>query len=296
METWFWILGWCLSILTMIGNGFVIFVIWRKRSLRTKTNAFIVSLAVADFCVGMNAFPPLFFWKIASDNNFQGVSLKVLAFINELFLYASAVNLCSLVLDRYMAIVKPLQYLTFMKRRRVIQVISFSWTISVSFTVFVRTLRYSFKTQLFYNIVGWSYVLFELSLCAIVIFCFTSMLVIVCKHDRSARTLSKQLRFNHRVFFKTQDKSALKMMTVVVCLFLVCYGLFLYCSFVYMFYYLAACIIGYHYRMLISILNSAVNPLAYAVFKRDIKKEFKRMIYSSILKRTVSKVESHELS
>ena len=55
METWFWVLGWFLSILTMVVNGFVIFLVCSKRQLRTKTNAFVVSLAVADFGVGMLA-------------------------------------------------------------------------------------------------------------------------------------------------------------------------------------------------------------------------------------------------
>ena len=60
METWFWVLGWFLSILTMVVNGFVIFLVYRKRQLRTKTNTFIVSLAVADFGVGMIAVPYAF--------------------------------------------------------------------------------------------------------------------------------------------------------------------------------------------------------------------------------------------
>ena len=60
MQLWFWILGWLLSILAMTGNGFIIFLVCSKRQLRTKTNAFIVSLAVADFCAGLSAFPPLF--------------------------------------------------------------------------------------------------------------------------------------------------------------------------------------------------------------------------------------------
>ena len=57
METWFWVLGWFLSILTMVVNGFVIFLVCSKRQLRTKTNAFVVSLAVADFGLGMFAAP-----------------------------------------------------------------------------------------------------------------------------------------------------------------------------------------------------------------------------------------------
>ena len=155
METWFWILGWSLSILTMAGNGFVIFIVCRKRQLRTKTNAFVVSLAVADFFVGMSVVPPKYFCNGASGCNPQDVKYRLItSFIVELFLYASAVNLCSLVLDRYMAIVKPLKYLTFMKRRRVVQMISLSWTISVSFTVFVGTLYYSLKTPVVFNIIG----------------------------------------------------------------------------------------------------------------------------------------------
>ena len=278
METWFWILDWSLSILTMAGNGFVIFIVCRKRQLRTKTNAFVVSLAVADFFVGMSVVPPKFFCNVASGCNPQDMQYYLIhGFILDFFSYASAVNLCSLVLDRYIAVVKPLKYLTFMKRRRVIQMISLSWSISVTFSVFVRSLRLNSEIPLVRNIVGWSYVFFELFLCAIVIFCFSSMLVVVCKHDRSARTLAKQLRFNHRVFIKTQEKSALKMMAVVVCLFLVCYGLFLSCSFELIFSDRKVCIIGLQYRMLVYFLNSCINPIAYAVFKRDIKKELKKM-------------------
>ena len=41
----------------------------------------------------------------------------------------------SLVLERYVAIVKPLKYLTFMKRRRVIQMVLTSWGIPLLFTL-----------------------------------------------------------------------------------------------------------------------------------------------------------------
>ncbi|XP_078354388.1 adenosine receptor A2b-like [Oculina patagonica] len=282
METWFWILGWFLSILTMTGNGFVIFIVIRKRHLRTKTNAFIVSLAVADFCVGMSVVPSWFVCVVAGGCNSHGVFYKVMVFILDLLLYASALNLCSLVLDRYIAIVKPLKYLTFMKRRRVVQMISLSWAISVTFTVLVRSPRYISETSLVRNIVGWIYTVLELFSFVIVIFCFTSMLSVVCKHNRSARALGKQLRFNHRIFFKKPEKSAIKMMAVVICLFLVCYGIALRCNFVLIFSDHKSCNDA-QYKLPIFVLNSAVNPLAYAIFKRDIKKEFKRLIYSVTL-------------
>ncbi|XP_078384798.1 5-hydroxytryptamine receptor 7-like [Oculina patagonica] len=285
METWFWILGWFLSILTMTGNGFVIFTVCGKRKLRTKTNAFIVSLAVADFCVGMSLVPPMFICDKVSKCDSQGVSSKVLVSLSELFSIASGMSLCTLVLDRYIAIVKPLKYLTFMKRRRVIQTISLSWTISVSFTLFVRSLIYSYETSLVMQyVIDWFYTVLELFTCAIVIFCFASMLIVVYKHDRSARILAKQLRFNQRAFFKTQDKSAIKMMAIVVCLFLVCYGIALRCNFVRIFSGHKLCY-DIQYKLPIVVLNSAVNPLAYAIFKRDIQKELTRLIYSVIHKK-----------
>ena len=48
-----------------------------------------------------------------------------------LFQDVSVVNLCSLVLERYIAIVMPYKYVTFMARRRVVQMIFVSWTITV---------------------------------------------------------------------------------------------------------------------------------------------------------------------
>ena len=60
MESWFWILGWILSILTITGNGFIVLLVSCQRKLRTKTNALIVSLSVADFCVGAFVVPSLF--------------------------------------------------------------------------------------------------------------------------------------------------------------------------------------------------------------------------------------------
>ena len=129
METWFWILGWSLIILTMARNGFIVFLVCSRRQLRTKTNAFVVSLAVADFCVGMSVVPAIFFCEIASGCNTQSYWMT---YLRLLFSYASVTNLCSSALDEYIAVVKPLKYLNLMTRRRVIQMVSLSWRIQVA--------------------------------------------------------------------------------------------------------------------------------------------------------------------
>ena len=132
-EAWFWVLGWFLSILTIIGNGFIIFLVYNKRRLRTKTNAFLVSLAVADLCVGISVFPLLFLCKITRDRSCSQTLQKRMLIVFWLFQDASVVNLSSLVLKRYIAIVMPYKYVTFMTRRRVVQMIFVFWTITVIF-------------------------------------------------------------------------------------------------------------------------------------------------------------------
>ena len=69
MESWYWILGWILSILTITGNGFIVLLVSCQRQLRTKTNALIGSLSVADFCVGAFVVPSLFFCHIRGGCN-----------------------------------------------------------------------------------------------------------------------------------------------------------------------------------------------------------------------------------
>ena len=281
METWFWILGWSLFILTIAGNGFIIFLVCSKRQLRTETNAFVVSLAVADFCVG-GVIPSIFFCEMATGCTRQ--QLHWIRSVRLLFSYASVMNLCSLVVDRYIAVVKPFKYFTFMKRHRVIQMVFLSWAIPLVHRIFVSLNFYILQRPHFWDIFSWvTVIIFELFPCFILIASFAFMLQVLCKHQRAARATEKQLRFNHqRASFKIQEKSAVKIMAVVMGLFLLCYGFYIRCSFVFIFK-LGVCN-DEEYKIPLLVLNSAINPVAYAFFKRDIKKEIKRRLCCAIVK------------
>ena len=129
MEIWFWILGWVLSFLAIAGNGIKIYLVCSRRNLRTKTNAFIVSLAVEDFCVGLDVIPFLFACDVTNTCYWPQNLLSWVTFIRLLFSSKSAVNLCGLLLDRFVAIVHPLKYITFMTRRQIIRITFFSWVL-----------------------------------------------------------------------------------------------------------------------------------------------------------------------
>ena len=229
METWFWIFGWFLSFLTIIGNGFTIFLVYSTRNLRTKTNVFIVSLAVADFCVGLGVIPSMFLCDITNTCHWPHSLMSWVAFIRLLFSNTSAVNLCSLVLDRFIAIVYPLKYITLMTRRRITQVIFFSWVLTVSFNA-LKVIYCVFYFKAMDVLFLWLHLIcFEFLPSVVLILCFVSMIFHVRRHERSARIVEKQLRFNHQMSFKTHyERSAVIMMGLVIGVFLVCYGMYLY--------------------------------------------------------------------
>ena len=176
----------------------------------------------------------------------------------------------------YCHIVHPLKYITLMTRRRITQVIFFSWGLTVSFNA-LKVIYYVFYFKTMDVLFIWlNLICFEFLPTVVLILCFVSMIFHVRRHDRSARIVEKQLRFNHQVSFKTHyEKSAVIMMGLVIGVFLVCYGMYLRCSFLIL---SSSRCNDENYKILFLVLNSAINPLAYAFFKRDIKKEFQRLV------------------
>ena len=273
MKTWFWILGWILSILTMTGNSFTVLLVGSRRRLRTKTNALIVSLAVADFCVGAFVVPSLFFWDIRGGCNWPGPYSSWVDFTRWLFAYASTMNLCSLTFDRYMAIVKPLKYVTFMTARRVIQLTFFSWFMPVCLVLFsvFWDLYVTFpKRRMVLNV---CFALLEIFFICMLIFCFISVVTVVYKQTRSPAILAKQLRFNHSgLIVNTHDKSAVVMLAIVVGFALACFAVYGHCTLLMFLGKHSSCPSDVKYKIPMLVLNSAINPLAYAFLKRDIKR------------------------
>ena len=275
METWFLVLGWFLSILTIIGNGFIIFLVCNKRQLRTKTNAFVVSLAVSDLCVGISVFPLRFLKEMSRDLSYSQGFKKGRLIVQWFCQDACAVCLCSLVLERYIAIVMPYKYVTFMTRRRVIQMIALPWTITVIFISLESSLWIglnSFNLQIF---IWFVIIFFEFLPCCMVIFCLVSILFVVYKHNQQFHILTRQLRFNYRVSYKTYEKSAVILMSVVSGFFLAYNVLAIRCGILII---LNKWCLDSRYKIPLLVINSAVNPFAYACFKRDIKKELIRLM------------------
>ena len=191
-------------------------------------------------------------------------------------LYTTGTNLFNLVLERYVAVAKPLKYWTFMKHRRVIQMVVTSWGIPFLFSLTIVSIRPS-GIDLARTMLGYLGLLFEIILCVILIFFLASMFLVVYNLNSRDRTLAKQLRFNQLVTrAKTQNTSAVKWVALITCVFLSCYGIMMHCSLLFL---TGQSCNDYHYKIPLEVINSGINPIAYAFFKRDIQQECKRLLF-----------------
>ena len=220
-----------------------------------------------------------FFCDIRGGCNWPRYYASWADFIRWLYVYASIMNLCSLVLDRYMAIVKPLKYVNFMTTRRITKLIFFSWVIPFCFAIFSVFMSLYLTFSLCRIVLSVCCALLEISFSCMLIFCFISMATVVYKQTRSSAILAKQLRFNHQgLTFNTHDKSAVVMLAVVVVFALACFATYLRCSLKLLgndtnLHLSCKSVVKFRIPML--VLNSAINPLAYAFFKHDIKRALK---------------------
>ena len=291
MSEWYWYTGWLPSLLTVAGNGVVIYLIASCRKLRTTNNRFVLSLAVADFFVGICFYPGQAICHfLAASCQYPNVSddIAVLA------IYFSVYNLCAMTLDRYIAIVKPLQYVSLMTSQRASMVIAVAWLFPLS-AYFIPSLCVSlnlFSINFKISVIVWT-TIFEFVPCILLLVVTIQVLITSRRHNRHDAHLTSQIRYNRpNVKLATMHSaSSVKVITTVVVFFLSCWTVEVYSSIC---YFTAFCTRSTNLSSVVCILviiNSTANPVAYALFKRDIKQEFEKIFFIKALKETTRNFE-----
>ena len=227
--------------------GLVIYLIITKPRLHTTANWFVLALAVADFLTGVYFLPS----HLACMNWFscEKSDKNILKRIRWLILDASIACLCAMTADRYLAISRPLKYLSAMKTKRVTLMISAAWLVSLvlnaaPFTwLFTDGLSDEDKTLLNRIFLLTVLLLFEFLPCFVLIGATVHMVVIVRRHLRRTAAIYSQLNFNqpsgagNQQFRQktSRDSNSAKVIGVVVAMFVSCYTLDMYLTFCYWF-------------------------------------------------------------
>ncbi|XP_041372026.1 5-hydroxytryptamine receptor 4-like isoform X1 [Gigantopelta aegis] len=117
----------CITVLAIAGNSLVITAVRTYTRLQTLTNAYVVSLAIADISVGILVMP-LEIYKHASTKewNLGHLSCLYLYSVTIMMCTASIYNIVCLTIDRYTATCRPLEH-SQTSQHSVIMLILGSW-------------------------------------------------------------------------------------------------------------------------------------------------------------------------
>jgi len=279
-EPWFWGFGWFITILGVSGNAFVIYLIATNHHLQKKANWFILSLATADLFVGLSYIPPFYACR-KMEYCIQEVWLVTRQTIQWLFLYSSVTNLFVMTVDRYVAITLPVKHKRVMTPGCIACLVFTAWAIPIITRVLIFTPIYlnNKETALKYLVPVFLFT-FELVPC-VVLPCFTFHMVYVARKSRRARRRrvedsSTELKPpSIRVHFPRDDGHKNHNVNVVVSmvgLFIICYSVDVHTSVCDIFGFSSISVPLWYLRHILLVTNSALNPLAYSLFKRDVKR------------------------
>uniref|UniRef100_A0A3B3TE40 G-protein coupled receptors family 1 profile domain-containing protein n=1 Tax=Paramormyrops kingsleyae TaxID=1676925 RepID=A0A3B3TE40_9TELE len=122
-----------------LGNLLTVVSVTYYRYLRTPTNIFIVSLAMADLLVAVLVMP--FSLVRTVDHWMFGKSVCIAhSLLDVAFCTSSIFSLSCIALDRYLAVCDPLRYSTRMSRRKISCLLLLSWFVPIGVSVPIVTL------------------------------------------------------------------------------------------------------------------------------------------------------------
>ena len=284
--------------LALFGNGFVILAFYRFHELRTITNYFVVSLAVADILVASLSMPSWMYIRLSAlsqiprDKELDRVLYYSWQYVDILCSTASILNLCMISVDRHLAINSPLTYHSRMTPKRAKASIAFAWLFaffcaSLSIVTVIRKLKPT---------AGKVYAIF-ISFAAF----FIPLLILIGVYSKIAFVALRQVRTicaasagiehgvqrEHNVTFRRELKVT-KMLGLVVGAFGLCWGPFF--SIVVLYAVCSSCSDDHGWVNISKWLhyaNSTLNPLVYVLFTRTFRSAFRRLIIRGLCCKTL---------
>ncbi|KAM3857123.1 adenosine receptor A1-like [Diretmus argenteus] len=119
-----------IALLAVIGNLLVCVAVTRNRKLRTVTNYFLVSLAVADILVGLLAIPCAVLTDLGRPHHDMPLCLLLLSILMVL-MQSSILSLLAVAAERYVAILLPFQYQRIMSPRNARLALITTWGVAL---------------------------------------------------------------------------------------------------------------------------------------------------------------------
>uniref|UniRef100_A0A8C8RQ73 G-protein coupled receptors family 1 profile domain-containing protein n=1 Tax=Pelusios castaneus TaxID=367368 RepID=A0A8C8RQ73_9SAUR len=142
-----------IFVLALLGNSLVVYIVLRRKAMRTATNIFICSLACSDLLVTFFCIPFTLLQNVSSEWLGGPFVCKMVPFIQTTAVVASTLTMTCIAVERYQGIVHPLKMKRQYTNKRAYKMLGFVWTIAVivgSPMLYVQTLEV--KYDFLYNL------------------------------------------------------------------------------------------------------------------------------------------------
>ncbi|XP_016370420.1 pyroglutamylated RFamide peptide receptor [Sinocyclocheilus rhinocerous] len=284
--------------LALVGNSLVVYIVVRKRAMRTATNIFICSLAVSDLLITFFCIPFTLLLTL-SHTHFRGVLVcKTVPFVQTTAIVTGILTMTCIAVERYQGIVHPLKMKRQYTPKRAYRMLGLVWIAAVmvgSPMLFVQQLevKYDFLYDhhhvccqerwhsLLHRQVYTTFIMVALFLLplAAMLFLYSRIGIQLWIRKRVGDS-SVLSTMNHREINKIsrQKKRAVKMMITIVLLFTICWAPFHIVHMLFEYNELEKNYDEVTVNMIIAVVqaigfsNSFNNPIVYAFMNENFKK------------------------
>ncbi|KAG5832594.1 hypothetical protein ANANG_G00292770 [Anguilla anguilla] len=277
------VISFTVFILGLTGNTLAIYVILRYAKMKTVTNLYILNLAVADelYILGL---PLITTQNVLSYWPFGSFLCRVVMTADSINQFTSIFCLTVMSIDRYLAVVRPIQSVRW-RRPRVAKIINaLVWTLSIvamlPVIIFLKVQDELNTCNLSWpepqEIWSMAFILYTATLgffCPLLVICMCYLLIVF--KVKSARV---------RAGFTTRRRSERKvtrMVVIMVVVFVLCWLPFFFINMVNLVSILPENNVTagvYFFSVILTYVNSCANPLLYGFLSENFKQSFRRAL------------------
>ncbi|KAL8618149.1 hypothetical protein ACOMHN_034376 [Nucella lapillus] len=295
-----------VPLLTMVGNAVTILAVLTHRKLRNKTNAFIVSLAIADMCVSLLVMPFGIYQQLNNKVWLLGdIVCRLASSFDVMMCTVSIFHLSCLAIDRYLAICRPFLHER-LTVRMIVGMLVFCWVTPV-FISFIPIMNdwnklgieeylscaFPPDAQVCVFIVNPPFAI----VCSLIAFYVPVVFMGVCnvqiymaanRQAQQIRALEEAGNHNHMSHSKRKkfhhEAKAAKTLGIIM-------GCFSVCWFPFFIFNIIDPIVGYRIPYIpwmvalwLGYINSMMNPVLYFFFNRHFNSAFRRLLRCKVCK------------
>ncbi|NXE49000.1 TAAR2 protein, partial [Casuarius casuarius] len=286
-------------ILTVLGNLAVIVSISYFKQLHSLSNFLILSMAVTDFLLGFTIMPYSMVRSVENCWYFRIMFCKVHYSFDLTLCLVSVFHLCSIAVDCFYAVCRPLHYSSTMTVTAIRQIIAVCWLVPAAFAFGVVFLEvYASGIEGYESLVKcsslcpvvfnklWGTVLFTVGLFApgcIMVGIYVKIFIVSQKHMCALTQAHNHTKsdMKHQLS-KSKDRKAAKTLSIIMLGFLVCWFPCFFAILVDPFLNFSIPLPLFDALSWLGYFNSFCNPLIYGFFYPRFRKALKYILKGKI--------------